>query len=181
MKKRKKRGRPRIEGQIREPNGRISRAKTPDKSSYQQTLEMRAKRYGISIQDAKNPIMGTYVGRLYLLEKKINQDQYDASQQYIQVLNNYRCAKQLPGAVYDGITTNHDQESLEKWIEVATDRYKAMQEVIRETQELYRQYNLHAALQYIVIEDQQLPYLVSSLRMALNALQKYCPEKKKTS
>ncbi len=55
-----------------------------------------------------------------------------------------------------------------------------MQEVIRETQGIYRQYNLHAALQYIVIEDQQLEYLVNSLRIALNALQKYCPEKKKT-
>ncbi|AQX30837.1 hypothetical protein BscR1v2_009050 [Bartonella schoenbuchensis R1] len=48
-----------------------------------------------------------------------------------------------------------------------------MQEVIRETQGLYRQYNLHAALQYIVIEDQQLPYFVSSLYIALNALHKY--------
>ncbi|WP_208541777.1 hypothetical protein, partial [Bartonella capreoli] len=154
MKKRKKRGRPRIKGQIREPNGRISRAKTPDKSSYQQTLEMRAKRYGVSIQDAKNPIIGTYVGRLYLLEKKINQDQYDASQQYMQVLNDYRCAKGFPGAVHDDVASNHDQDGLEKWIEVATDRYEAMQEVIREAQGLYRQYNLYAALQYIVIEDQ---------------------------
>ncbi|MEL6089806.1 hypothetical protein [Bartonella schoenbuchensis] len=173
MKKRKKRGRPRIEGQIREPNGRISRTKTPDKSSYQQTLEMRAKRYGISIQDAKNPLIGTYVGRLYLLEKKINQDQYDASQQYIQVRNDYSCAKGLPGAVHDDVASNHDQDGLEKWVEIATDRYEAVRDVIRETQGLYRQYNLHAALQYIVIEDQQLPYLVSSLRMALNALQKY--------
>ncbi|ENN90901.1 hypothetical protein [Bartonella schoenbuchensis] len=173
MKKRKKRGRPRIEGQIREPNGRISRAKTPDKFSYQQTLEMRAKRYGASIQDAKNPIIGTYVGRLYLLEKKINQDQYDASQQYIQVRNDYSCAKGLPGAVHDDVASNHDQDGLEKWVEIATDRYEAVRDVIRETQGLYRQYNLHAALQYIVIEDQQLPYLVSSLRMALNALQKY--------
>ncbi|AQX30984.1 hypothetical protein [Bartonella schoenbuchensis] len=173
MKKRKKRGRPRIEGQIREPNGRISRAKTPDKFSYQQTLEMRAKRYGVSIQDAKNPIIGTYVGRLYLLEKKINQDQYDASQQYIQVKNDYRCAKGFPGAIYDGANDNHDQDSLERWIEVATDRYEAMQEVIRETQGLYRQYNLYAALQYIVIEDQPMEHLVSSLYIALNALQKY--------
>ncbi|WP_432762942.1 hypothetical protein [Bartonella schoenbuchensis] len=167
MKKRKKRGRPRIEGQIREPNGRISRTKTPDKSSYQQTLEMRAKRYGASIQDAKNPLIGTYVGRLYLLENKINQDQYDASQQYIQALNDYRCAKGLPGAVHDDVASNHDQDGLEKWIEVTTDRYEAMQEVIREAQGLYRQYNLHAALQYIVIEDQQLPYLVSSLYITL--------------
>ncbi|MET3560915.1 hypothetical protein ABID39_001631, partial [Bartonella japonica] len=36
-----------------------------------------------------------------------------------------------------------------------------------------RQYNLYAALQYLVIEDQILPYLVNSLRVALNALHKY--------
>ncbi|MEL6088508.1 hypothetical protein AAFT18_00320 [Bartonella schoenbuchensis] len=71
------------------------------------------------------------------------------------------------------IPTSYDDRGREKWVEVATDRYKAMQEVIRETQGLYRQYNLHAALQYIVIEDQQLPYFVSSLYIALNALHKY--------
>nr|CDP79434.1 hypothetical protein BN1046_00327 [Bartonella schoenbuchensis] len=65
---------------------------------------------------------------------------------------------------------NHDQDSLEKWVETATDRYKAMQEVIREIQRLHRRYNLYAALEHLVIEDQQLPYLVSSLRMALNVL-----------
>ncbi|ENN89992.1 hypothetical protein m02_11900 [Bartonella bovis m02] len=123
--------------------------------------------------------MGTYVGRLYLLEQKINQDQYDASQQYIRVPNNYRCAKGLSGAVYDEMPTSSDDRERDKWVEIATDRYKAVQEVIREAQALYRQYNLHAALQYIVIEDQQLPHLVNSLRMALNVLQKYCPEKKK--
>ncbi|AQX19906.1 hypothetical protein [Bartonella sp. WD16.2] len=173
MKKRKKRGRPRIAGQIKELNGRISRAKTPDKSLYQQTLEMRAKRYGASIQDAKNPLMGTYVGRLYLLEKKINQDQYDASQQYIQVRNNYRCAKGLPGAIYDEMPTSSDDSERNKWVEVTTDRYKAMQEVIREAQVLHRRYNLHDALEHLVIEDQSLEHLVSSLRIALNALHKY--------
>ncbi|AQX20220.1 hypothetical protein [Bartonella sp. WD16.2] len=180
MKKRKKRGRPRIAGQIKELNGRISRAKTPDKSLYQQTLEMRAKRYGASIQDAKNPLMGTYVGRLYLLEKKINQDQYDASQQYIQVRNDYWCAKGFPGAIYDETPISSDDRERDKWVETATDRYEAMQEVIREAQVLHRRYNLHDALEHLVIEDQQLPHLVGSLRMALNALHKYCPEKKKT-
>ncbi|ENN93805.1 hypothetical protein [Bartonella bovis] len=178
MKKRKKRGRPRVVGQRREPNGRISRAKKPREPVDQLTLEMRAKRYGVSVQEAKNPLMGTYIGRLYLLEKKINQDQYDASQQYIQVRNNYSCAKGLPGAVHDDVDPSHDQNSLEKWVEITTDRYEAMQEVIRETQELYRQYNLHAALQYLVIEDQPLEHLVNSLRMALNALHKYFSQKR---
>ncbi|WP_425290191.1 hypothetical protein [Bartonella bovis] len=54
-----------------------------------------------------------------------------------------------------------------------------MKKVIKEAQRLHRQYNLHDVLQRLVIEDQQLPHLVSSLRMALNALHKCCPEKKK--
>ncbi|ENN93722.1 hypothetical protein [Bartonella bovis] len=173
MKKRKKRGRPRVVGQRREPNGRISRAKKPREPVDQLTLETRAKRYGVSIQEAKKPLMGTYIGRLYLLEKKINQDQYNASQQYIQVLNDYRCAKGLPGAIYNEMPTSSDDREREQWVEVATDHYKAMQEVIREAQGLYRQYNLHAALQYIVIEDQPMDHLVNSLRIVLNALQKF--------
>ncbi|AQX31563.1 hypothetical protein [Bartonella schoenbuchensis] len=173
MKKRKKRGRPKIAGKIREPNGRISRTKTPRKPANQLTLEIRAKRYGVSIQDVKKPFIDTYVGRLYLLEKKINQDQYDASQQYIQVLNNYRCAKQLPGAIYDETPISSDDRERDKWVETVTDRYEAMQEVIRETQRLHRRYNLHDALEHLVIEDQQLPHLVNSLRMALNAFKKY--------
>ncbi|MET3560894.1 hypothetical protein ABID39_001610 [Bartonella japonica] len=48
-----------------------------------------------------------------------------------------------------------------------------MQEALREAQCLYRQYNLYAALQYLVIEDQILLYLVNSLRVALNALHKH--------
>ncbi|WP_420913999.1 hypothetical protein [Bartonella krasnovii] len=46
-----------------------------------------------------------------------------------------------------------------------------MQEAIKEAQHLYKQYNLYAALQYLVIEDQELPHLVNSLKVALNALQ----------
>ncbi|WP_192871158.1 hypothetical protein [Bartonella bovis] len=66
-----------------------------------------------------------------------------------------------------------DDREREKWVEITTDRYEAMQEVIREAQGLYRQYNLYAALQYIVIEDQPMEHLVSSLYIALNALHKF--------
>ncbi len=40
---------------------------------------MRAKRFGLTIEEAKNPLSGTYIGRLYL-QGKLNQDQYDAAQ-----------------------------------------------------------------------------------------------------
>ncbi|MBB5074526.1 hypothetical protein HNQ69_001678, partial [Bartonella callosciuri] len=67
--------------------------------------------------------------------------------------------------------------SLERWVQKATNHYQAVQETIKEAQCLYRQYNLYAAIQYLVIEDQTFPHLVSSLRVVLNALQKYFAQK----
>ncbi|WP_144755800.1 hypothetical protein [Bartonella saheliensis] len=172
MKKNKKRGRPKITGQIREANGRISRAKAPREAIDKLAIEIRAKRFCLSLQDAKNPLVGTYIGRL-CLQGQLTQEQYDTAQQYLQIRNNYLCAKGLPNAIYDDVSTNSDPNSLEQWIEKATRHYQSMQEVIKGAQCLYRQYNLYAALQYLVIEDQELPHLVSSLKVALNALYKY--------
>ncbi|WP_139413108.1 hypothetical protein [Bartonella mastomydis] len=172
MKKNKKRGRPRITGQIREANGRISRAKEPREAIDKLAIEMRAKRFGLTLYDAKNPLAGTYIGRL-CLQGVLTQEHYDTAQQYLQIRNNYLCAKGFPNAIYDDVSTNSDPNSFEQWVEKATRHYQAMQEAIKEAQHLYRQYNLHSALQCIVIEDQELPHLVGSLEIALNALQKY--------
>ncbi|WP_375610941.1 MULTISPECIES: hypothetical protein [unclassified Bartonella] len=109
-KKRTKRGRPRIKGCIREPNGRISRAKTPHEPMDKLAIEMRAKRFGLTIEEAKNPLSGTYIGRLYL-QGEINQDQYDAAQKYLEVKNNYLCAKGLPNAIYDNFTPSSNEEA----------------------------------------------------------------------
>ncbi|WP_273754090.1 hypothetical protein [Bartonella sp. MM73XJBT.G] len=171
-KKRAKRGRPRINGCIREPNGRISRTKMPHDPIEKLAIEMRAKRFGLTIEEAKNPLSATYIGRLYL-QGVINQDQYDAAQKYLEVRNNYLCAKGLPNAIYDKMPSSSDEAAREKWVEFATKQFFNMQEVIKETQHLYRQYNFYVALQYLIIEDQTLSYLVPSLRIVLNALLKY--------
>ncbi|WP_375642668.1 MULTISPECIES: hypothetical protein [unclassified Bartonella] len=171
-KKRAKRGRPRIKGCIREPNGRISRAKTPHEPMDKLAIEMRAKRFCLTIEEAKNPLSGTYIGRLYL-QGEINQDQYDAAQKYLEVKNNYLCAKALPNAIYDEMPTTSDSGAREKWVQKATEHLLAVKDVVQEAQCLHRQYNLHAALQYLVIEDQSLPHLVLSLRIALNVLHKH--------
>ncbi|WP_208439728.1 hypothetical protein [Bartonella grahamii] len=176
MKKNKKRGRPKIKGQVREPNGRISRAKAPREAVDKLAIEMRAKRFVLTLQEAKNPLSGTYIGRL-CLQGVLTQEQYDAAQQYLQIRNNYLCAKGLPSAVYDDVSTNSDPNSLERWVQKATNHYQAMKEALKEAQQFYRQYNLYAALQYLVIEDQILPHLVNSLRVALNALHKYFLQK----
>ncbi|WP_375679542.1 hypothetical protein [Bartonella sp. AP7XZML] len=171
-KKHAKRGRPRINGCLREPNGRISRAKIPREPIDKLAIEMRAKRFGLTIEDAKNPLSATYIGRLYL-QGVINQDQYDAAQKYLEVKNNYLCAKALPNAIYDEMPTTSDNGAREKWVQKATEHLLAVKDVVQEAQCLHRQYNLHAALQYLVIEDQSLPHLVLSLRIALNALHKH--------
>ncbi|WP_375655497.1 hypothetical protein [Bartonella sp. AA83SXKL] len=171
-KKRTKRGRPRINGCLREPNGRISRAKIPREPIDKLAIEMRAKRFGLTIEDAKNPLSATYIGRLYL-QGVINQDQYDAAQKYLEVRNNYLCAKALQNAIYNDFTPSLNEEAKKQWIEKTTHYYEAMKEVLKEAQCLYRQHNLYAALQYIVVEEQSLPYLVNSLCVVLNALHKH--------
>ncbi|WP_126604030.1 hypothetical protein [Bartonella vinsonii] len=165
-------GCPKIIGQLREPNGRISRAKSPREAVDTLAIEMRAKRFGLMLQEAKNPLAGSYIGRL-CLQGVLTQDQYDAAQKYLQIRNNYLCAKGLPSAVFNEMPSSTDDKARDKWVEFATEQFFNMQEVIKEAQCLYRQYNLYAAIQYLVIEDQMLPHLVSSLRVALNALQKH--------
>ncbi|WP_208436292.1 hypothetical protein [Bartonella phoceensis] len=178
MKIRKKRGRPRIAGKLREPNGRISRAQKPRTPPPQHTIAMRAKHFGLTIEEAKNPLVGTYIGRLCLLGYKqdalgISKEQYDTAQRYLQIRNDYLCAKGLPNGYYDDFTHTSDEKAQKQWIQKATDHYENMQEVIQKTQHLHRQHNFYAALQYLVVEDQPLPSLVCSLRIILNVLHEY--------
>ncbi|WP_455466924.1 hypothetical protein [Bartonella sp. B39] len=177
-KKTAQRGHSCIKGCISEPNGRISQVKMPHDPIDKLAIEMRAKRFGLTIEDAKNPLAGTYIGRL-CLQGALTRDQYDAAQKYLEVRNNYLCSKGLPGAIYDEMPTTSDEAARKKWVEFATKQFFNMQEVIKETQHLYRQHNFYAALQYLVIEDQELPYLVNSLRIALNALLKHFTQKHK--
>ncbi|WP_254492210.1 hypothetical protein [Bartonella sp. B1099] len=172
MKAKKKRGRPKITGQTREANGRISRAKEPREAIDKLAIEMRAKRFGLSLHEAKNPLAGSYIGRL-CLQGVLTQEQYDTAQQYLQIRNNYLCAKGFPSAIYDEMPLSSDDRARDKWVKFATEQFLNMQEAIKEAQHLYRQYNIYAALQYIVTEDQMLPHLVNSLCVALNVLQKH--------
>ncbi|ALE03508.1 hypothetical protein [Bartonella ancashensis] len=177
-KKRTKRarcGRPRIEGCMREPNGRISRARKSREPIDQLAIQMRMKHLELTYEEAKNPLSGSYIGRLYLLGGKdgLSQEQYDVAQQYLRVRNNYFCAKGFSSGCYDDAMTTPDQEGLEEWVTAATEQFLAVKEIIEDMQGLYHQHNLYAALQYLVVEDQSLPHLVGSLRIVLNALHRY--------
>ncbi|WP_375622867.1 MULTISPECIES: hypothetical protein [unclassified Bartonella] len=187
MKIRKKRGRAKITGKRKEPNSCISRATIPSESGFQPAIEMRAKHFGLSLEEAKNPLVGTYIGRLCLLGYKgdssgISKEQYDTAQQYLQIRNDYLCAKGLPNGYYDGFTHSvSDEKAKKQWVQRATEHYEAMQEAIKEAQYLHRQHNFHAALHSLVIEDQPLSTLVGSLRIILDALYKHFDNSSKKS
>ncbi|MCZ2158725.1 hypothetical protein NPX99_05485 [Bartonella sp. 220] len=178
MKIGKKRGRPRITGKPREPNGRISRAQKPRTAPPLLTIKMRAKHFGLTIEEAKNPLSSSYIGRLCLLGYKqdpsgISKEQYDTAQRYLQIRNDYLCAKGLPSGYYDEFMHASNEKAHKQWIQRASHHYEDMQKAIQEAQNLHRQHNFRAALQYLVVEDQPLPSLVNSLRIILNTLHKH--------
>ncbi|GAA4667200.1 hypothetical protein GCM10023262_15690 [Bartonella pachyuromydis] len=84
---------------------------------------MRAKRFCLTIEEAKHPLSGTYIGRLYL-QGTLNQDQYDAAQKYLEVRNDYLCAKTLPSAIYDKMPSSSDETAREKWVKLQQNNFQ---------------------------------------------------------
>ncbi|WP_208432318.1 hypothetical protein, partial [Bartonella henselae] len=121
---------------MRKKDAYISQVKVRQDPVNQLAVEMRAKRFGLTIEEAKNPLAGSYVGRL-CLQGVLTQDQYDATQKYLEVRNDYSCAKGLPSAVYDEMPSSSDDKAREKWVERATEQFCNMQKVLKEAQCLY--------------------------------------------
>lgn len=170
-----KRGRPRISGQIREPNGRVSRAK---KQKEKLALTMRAKHYGLTLEQAADPKAATHLGRLCLQgkEKGLSQEQYDAAIRFLNLKNEYQKSLLSPGAFYEQagtISTHGDLVEYEAWVERVKKRYQAALKALQEAQFDNAKENIFAALQYVIIKDQNLPHLLGAARLTLNALDRH--------
>jgi len=172
-----RRGRPRIEGVAREANGRISRAVNPPEPADKLALEVRAWKTGVSVEEARDPRLATYIGRLARLgaQDGLSARQYEAALIFLEVLNDYRKAIVSPAAIWGDIALTGEEAGLT--IEEATSRAKARYQgaiaAVQEAQAQNPHDNLYAALQYLVIEDRELPAMVGTLRLLLNALAKY--------
>jgi len=189
--RRAKVGRPFIEGVAREPNGRISRAITPPEPADKLALTVRARQLGVSVEAARDPRLGTYIGRLSILGVEarggegetrtgsvknaggISREQYDAAQTFLEVRNNYLRAILSPAAVYDERIALTDGETQEEAAKRDIARYEAALRAVQAAQLESPTDNLYAALQCLVIEDKELPYMVGTLRLVLNALHRH--------
>lgn len=170
-----KRGRPRIEGRLREPNGRISRAKEP---AQKVALEARARHYGLTPAQALDQRAQSQIGRLAMLGASdgLSRDQYEAGERFLEIRNDYRKSLLSPGAFYDEAGPQYDYinpEGYDDWALSTARRYSAALKAIQDAQRDNPQENLYDALQSIVIDDLEKPYLIGSLRLALNTLHRH--------
>jgi len=168
----RRRGRPPIEGRLREPNGRISRARQPVQKV---ALAARARHQGLSMQDAANPRAENYLGTLSLLGKYdgISGEQYEAAQRFLTLRNDYRKSLLSPGAYYETAQDGqqHDDEAeYGAWVKRVRNRYGQALRAVQEAQLDNGHENLYAALHYVVMEGRRLPHLLGATRMVLNAL-----------
>jgi len=103
-----RRGRPLTPNVAREPNGRISRRVTPQEPADRLALAVRARKLGVRVEEARDPRLATYIGRLAILGAKkgaggISAAQYDAAQTFLEVRNNYQQAILSPGALWGSV------------------------------------------------------------------------------
>lgn len=170
----KSRGRPRVLGAIREPNGRISRAKDP---AAKLALETRARRFLLTLAQAADPRSGTHLGRLSLrgAHDGLSDEQYEAAIRFLKIRNDYQKAILSPGAYYEGsgLAADGDLTEYQSWVARAKKRFKNAMRAIDEAQFDNGQENLYAALQYVIIKDMDMPHLLGATRMVLNALHRH--------
>lgn len=181
LRKKRGRGRPRIEGVAREPNGRISRSGIRHEPADVVALEARRRIWGLTEKEVKDQMAATFVGRLRLLNKRtqgeegISQAQYDASQSYLALREAYLRAIQAPGRLIDaeGTGATLSEDEYEDWVRRTKEAWKECSRSIMEAQCFYRHENLFAALDLCVVRDEPHEHLVGSLRTVLNYLARH--------
>jgi hypothetical protein len=189
-----KRGRPRKDGVLREPNGRAIRS---DQNGYKLAVEARARTHKLSVEDAADPQAGTFIGRLHLAylawKKKANHAErtgrkfdvpqpamslstanYYAALTFQEVANDYAKAVQSPGAYYEhrGLGTG-DEEAAERWAMTACARRKKAMDIVLECWRNNKGSRVMEALEQIVLRDRQCEHLVGDLRIVLSDLNRH--------
>lgn len=170
--------RPRKSGVKRTKSGRISRAKGAY-NEHAEAIALRQRMFGLSEQDARDQKAATYVGRLCLAGNKnttdgITQAQYEAALEYLRAYEAFQRAVKSP----DGLRTGSgggdqpESEGYAEWCRKAIAKFEAVKAAIMAEQCLHenRGANMFAAVDYLLVRDQEFPHMIGDLRLALNAI-----------
>lgn len=173
-------GRKRKPGVARTKSGRISHAQ----GAYQEDavgIEARARLFGLSKDDAKDPRSGSVVGRLAMMGQQlggISPGCLDAANKYREQRDAYRKALSAPDSLTNasrGGADAPDEGELAKQCASAIQAFDSTQRVLvaENGEPSNRHHNLLAAMDYIVIRNQDFPHMRDALRVALNCLVRY--------
>ena len=169
-----KTGRPRKSNVKRTKSGRASRAGAVP--ANMEAILTRMRIFGLSEQDARDQKAATFVGRMNLMDKKalISDAQYDAAIAYLDLRDKYLRAIGAPDASKQsgGATAGMSTDQHSSWCATQKAKFDGAVEAVRFEQGLHenRGANMYAALDYIVVRDEQHWHLVGDCRLALNAL-----------
>jgi hypothetical protein len=158
----------------RTASGRASRAGAVP--ANMEAILTRMRIFGLSEQDARDQKAATFVGRMNLMDKKalISNAQYDAAVAYLELRDKYLRAIAAPNASKQsgGATSGMSSDEHAAWCQNAKAKFDAAQAAVMLEQGLHenRGANMFAALDYLVVRDEQHWHMVGDCRLALNAL-----------
>lgn len=171
-------GRPRKTNVRRTKSGAISRAA----GAYNENADaiaLRMRVFGLTEKEARDQKAATFVGRLCLAGMRkstdgISEAQYDAAVAYLEARQNFKRAVKSPDALAtgNGGASGVEGPGYEEWCQRAVRKWEAIQASIQTEQGFHenRGANMWAALDYLVLRDQQHPHMIGDLRLALNAV-----------
>lgn len=170
-------GRQKKHGVARTSKGRISRALSA-MQEHAEPIAVRMRMYGLTEPQARDQKASTFVGRLCLMGVKtggISEGQYEAAMEYKRQRDAYHRAIAAPdslaNASHGGLGEGTAEEHA-RWCRAVTAKFQASTKAIQTEQSVLdnRGRNLFAALDYLIIRDQQFSHMIGDLRVALNAL-----------
>ena len=167
-----KAGRKKLAGVKRTASGRKSRAAGANDENIEPILT-RMRMFGLSEKDARDQKAASFIGRLQLT-KVINHSQYDAAIAFFDIHDNYKRAISAPDGMKSsgGVGGGGGTDAHAAWCRGAILRYDRAVAAVQDEQNLLanRGATMIAALDYLVLRNEQVWHLVGDCRLALNAL-----------
>lgn len=173
-------GRPRNKGK-REPNGKLSRKaehvqerRTIDEEAAMSVAkDARIRVHDVSSENAGTELAGSVIGRLYL-RGEINSDQLRAAMIFSQAYADYQRAVDSPrppkAVNIDGASGSTPVDMDAKRANRARSEWGSMIGILQLANNAHRHAAVYAACDYIVLRDTDLPHLLPSMRLGLNAI-----------
>lgn len=166
--KKRRSGRPRIQGVAREANGRVSRSQG-EMRSYRAAIMARVSKFGVTEKQATDARSGSVVGRM-ALQGVLSPDQYNAAMKYIQTRHAYLRAISAKTDFKEPLPEVEGEGDYEEFCRRARIRYGQMQDAITDLCVELRSPAPAAALEVFIGRDVYLPELEGDLKLVLNRL-----------